>query len=210
MFSGKSGAVVEVVKRRLIGGQIAGKDFVVFSHQSDNRYGEGIIASHNHERVVAIPRTTSLGIMSFLLNLPENMPDLHPGLIKPELKNVRSLIVDEGQFFDGKLGRVLTAIDTLWRLMGKNLEITVAGLNLDFRGEPFPTMADVLSRAEKVNVHVAVCHVCGENNATMTQRLVDGQPAKWSDPVKVVGADELYTARCKQHHEVFGKPILTG
>jgi thymidine kinase len=46
--------------------------------------------------------------------------------------------------------------------------------------------------------------VCGEE-ATMTQRLIDGKPAKYTDPVVLIGASERYEARCKLHHYVVSK-----
>jgi len=43
--------------------------------------------------------------------------------------------------------------------------------------------------------------VCGEP-ASRTQRLVNGKPARYDDPVVIVGAAEMYEARCRAHHEV--------
>ena len=77
----------------------------------------------------------------------------------------------------------------------------MAGLDTDFRGEPFGPMPQLLSIAEEVIKLHAICVICGED-ASRTQRLVDGVPAAYDDPTILVGAQESYEARCRQHHEV--------
>jgi thymidine kinase len=84
--------------------------------------------------------------------------------------------IDEAQFFDDRL-------DT------------------NFRGDPFGPMPVLMAKAEIVDKLHAICMVCGEP-ASRTQRLVNGVPAKYDDPVVIVGASEMYEARCRQHHEV--------
>jgi thymidine kinase len=74
-------------------------------------------------------------------------------------------------------------------------------LDLDFRGEPFGSMPLFLALAESVDKLTAICMVCGESG-TRTQRLVNGRPAKYDEPIVVVGAAEMYEARCRQHHQV--------
>lgn len=209
MFSGKSGAVVEAVKRRLIGNQVDGRDFLVFNHSSDNRYGEGIVSSHYEQKVRAIALSSSLGLLGFLVNIPKPDWELESRHVKPNYINLKALYLDEAQFFDNNLGRVLEMIDLLYLALvpKRTLDIVVAGLDMDFRGEPFGPMPDIMARATRVNKHVAVCSICGENNATRTQRLVNGNPPRWDDPVVIVGAQELYTARCPEHHEVIGRNV---
>jgi thymidine kinase len=77
----------------------------------------------------------------------------------------------------------------------------VAGLDMDFRGEPFGAMPALMAQAELVDKLHAICMVCGEA-ATRTQRLINGRPAHYHDPVVVVGASEMYEARCRHHHDV--------
>ena len=77
----------------------------------------------------------------------------------------------------------------------------VAGLDTDFRGEPFGPMPILMSMAERVDKLHAICMVCGDE-ASRTQRLVNGKPARYDDPVVIVGASEMYEARCRVHHEV--------
>jgi thymidine kinase len=72
---------------------------------------------------------------------------------------------------------------------------------MDFRGEPFGVMPHLMARAEEVQKLHAICVVCGEE-ACRTQRLVNGRPARYNDPVIMVGASEVYEARCREHHLV--------
>ena len=82
-----------------------------------------------------------------------------------------------------------------------------AGLDLDFRGEPFGVMPSLMTYAEFVTKLTAVCMRCGAP-ATRTQRLVDGHPARYDDPIIQVGASESYEARCRHCHEVPGKYLI--
>jgi thymidine kinase len=77
----------------------------------------------------------------------------------------------------------------------------VAGLDTDFRGEPFGPMPSLMAEAEILDKLQAICMICG-GPASRTQRLIDGKPANHYDPVVVVGASELYEARCRVHHSV--------
>ena len=77
---------------------------------------------------------------------------------------------------------------------------------MDFRGEPFGPIPQILARAEDVHKLHAICVVCGEE-ASRTQRLIDGQPTAYDDPVVLVGAAEVYEARCRECHEVLTERI---
>jgi thymidine kinase len=104
--------------------------------------------------------------------------------------------VDEGQFFDAAI------VDVLDALRGAGAQVTVAGLELDFRREPFGPMPAVLEIADSVARLEAVCHLCGRP-AEFTQRLRNGVAVLAEEPVVVVGGAELYEARCAA---CFGKP----
>jgi thymidine kinase len=103
--------------------------------------------------------------------------------------------VDEAQFFDEGI------LEVTCRLARRGIRVLVAGLDQDFRGEPFGPMPALMAEAEQVDKLQAICMVCG-NPASRTQRLVNGKPARYDDPVVIVGASEMYEARCRQHHEV--------
>jgi len=103
--------------------------------------------------------------------------------------------VDEAQFFDPEV------VEVCRDLAERGVRVIVAGLDTDFRGEPFGPMPTLMAQAERVDKLQAICMICG-NMASRTQRLVDGKPARYDDPVVIVGASELYEARCREHHEV--------
>jgi thymidine kinase len=103
--------------------------------------------------------------------------------------------IDEAQFFDDGL------IAVVQTLAARGVRVIVAGLDLDFRGEPFGPIPHLLCEAEDVTKLHAICVVCGEE-ASRTQRLVNGQPARYDDPIILVGAAEAYEARCREHHVV--------
>ncbi|MDD5635300.1 MAG: thymidine kinase, partial [Atribacterota bacterium] len=91
-------------------------------------------------------------------------------------------------------------------LADEGKRVIIAGLDQDFRGEPFGPMPQLLAIAEYVDKLYAICMVCGRP-ATRTQRLVNGKPADYNDPIILVGAKESYEARCRQHHQVANKPV---
>jgi thymidine kinase len=84
-------------------------------------------------------------------------------------------------------------------LAARGVRVILAGLDMDFRGEPFGPMPTLMSRAEDVTKLHAICVVCGDE-ASHTQRLVNGEPARYDDPIILVGASESYEPRCRQHH----------
>ena len=119
----------------------------------------------------------------------------HAG-IKPDTDVVA---IDEVQFFDRDI------VDVCEYLADRGLRVMVAGLDKDFRGEPFGVLPELLTRAEFVTKLTAVCAKCGAP-ATRTQRLVDGKPASFEDPIVLVGAVDHYEPRCRHCHEILNKP----
>jgi thymidine kinase len=115
--------------------------------------------------------------------------------------------VDELHFFDDAIADVCAA------LAERGQRVIVAGLDTDFRAEPFVAMPDLLARAEFVDKLQAVCHRCG-GPATRTQRLVNGEPAPFSGDTIQVGALDAYEARCRGCYEpgrdVIGVAARTG
>jgi len=173
MFSGKTEELIRRVRRA----QIARQKIQVFKHSLDVRYAAREVASHNGLQLEAVP--------------VENSAQLR-ALIAPETTVVA---IDEGQFFDEGL------VSLCEELADRGLRVIVAGLDLDFRGEPFGPMPQLMARAERVDKLQAICVVCG-GPASRTQRLINGQPAAYDDPVILVGADEVYQARCRGCHQV--------
>jgi len=103
--------------------------------------------------------------------------------------------IDEVQFFADPI------VDIVQELANQGYRVIVAGLDLDFRGEPFGPMPKLLSIAEQLTKLQAVCTICG-SPASRTQRLINGKPASYYDPVIMVGAEESYEPRCRHHHEI--------
>jgi thymidine kinase len=176
MFSGKT----EELIRRLKRAEIARQRVQVFSHSLDTRYGESKVASHNGVDWQAIPVQRAEQILERL---------------DPEATVVA---IDEAQFFDWKIAELANL------LADRGVRVIVAGLDVDFRGEPFGPMPLLMAQAEHVDKLSAICVVCGAP-ASRTQRLINGAPAKYDDPVILVGADEVYEARCRHCHQVPGR-----
>lgn len=103
--------------------------------------------------------------------------------------------IDEAQFFDEGI------VNVVQKISREGKRVILAGLDMNFRGEPFGSMPILMAIADEVLKLHAICTICGEE-ATMTQRLVDGRPAKYDDPLIVIGASEKYEARCKEHHYI--------
>ena len=173
MFSGKT----EELIRRLRRARIAKQKVQVFKPAIDTRYADREVTSHNGLQIEAIP--------------VEDTAQLS-GLIAPDSTVVA---IDEAQFFDDEIIQLCT------RLANQGLRVIVAGLDTDFRGEPFGPVPDLMARAEQVDKLQAICVKCG-GPASRTQRLIDGEPAAYDDPVILVGASEVYEARCRGCHEV--------
>lgn len=173
MFCGKTDELI----RRLRRATIARQKVQVFKPSMDYRYNEFKVTSHAGSDFEAVPIEKSEQILPLLNN------------------DTTVVAIDEAQFFDNQL------IDIVQDLADRGLRVVVAGLDTNFRGEPFGPMPVLMAKAERVDKLHAICMVCGEP-ASRTQRLVNGSPAKYDDPVVIVGASELYEARCRQHHKV--------
>ena len=103
--------------------------------------------------------------------------------------------IDEIQFFDNK---IVSVINTL---ADSGVRVIVAGLDMDFKAEPFQPMPEIIAISEMVTKLHAVCNKCGQE-ASRSQRLINGEPARFDDPIVVIGASESYEARCRHCHEI--------
>mgnify|MGYP001773257231 CR=1 FL=1 len=107
--------------------------------------------------------------------------------------------IDEVQFFTLEDG--MPIIEAIRALNGAGVDVIAAGLNMDFKGEPFGGMGQLMAIADKVTQLTAVCDICGRE-AYYTQRLINGEPAPYDSPLVLIGSRETYQARCKEHHIV--------
>jgi thymidine kinase len=173
MFSGKTDELI----RRLRRATIARQHVQVFKPAIDARYAKGKVTSHAGNDFEAFAISSCHEITSLL--------------------NEQSTVVaiDEAQFFDESI------VDIVQNMADQGIRVIVAGLDTDFRGEPFGPMPILMAKAETVDKLHAICMVCG-GEASRTQRLVNGKPAYYDDPIVIVGAAEMYEARCRQHHEI--------
>jgi thymidine kinase len=178
MFSGKTEELIRRVRRA----KIARQKVQVFKPALDTRYAVEKVTSHDGLGTEAVPVDSSQAILN---------------LIEPDTTVVA---IDEVQFFGPE---VLGACQTL---AGRGVRVIAAGLDMDFRGEPFGPMPLLMAEAEQVDKLQAICVVCGAP-ASRTQRLIDGRPASYADPIILVGGSESYEARCRLHHEVPGRPL---
>jgi thymidine kinase len=173
MFSGKT----EELIRRLRRAQIAKQKVQVFKPTIDTRFADREVTSHNGVQAEAIPVENAAQIYKMLA------------------PNTTVVAVDEAQFFEDDV------VSLCEDLADQGLRVIVAGLDMDFRGEPFGPMPALMARAEQVHKLQAICVECG-GPASRTQRLIEGKPAAYGDPVILVGASEVYEARCRGCHEV--------
>lgn len=172
MFSGKSEELIRRVTRALI----ARQSVQVFKPAIDDRYDAIRVASHAGRTLEAEPIDDTANLRSRLRD------------------DTEVVAIDEAQFFDDAL------CELVQDLADDGLRIVVAGLDLDFRAEPFGPLPTLLARAEHVEKLTAICR-CGRA-ATRTQRLIGGHPAHYDDPVILVGAQESYEPRCRACHRV--------
>jgi thymidine kinase len=176
MFSGKSEELIRRVNRAVI----AKQRVQVFKPAIDNRYDAVAVASHNG-------RTWEAQAVNSVEEIRERL--------EPDTQVVA---IDEGQFLSDDL------VQLVLDLADEGKRVIIAGLDLDFRGEPFGPMPSLLAHAEMVDKLTAICS-CGRA-ATRTQRLIGGHPAHYNDPVILVGAAESYEPRCRSDHTVIKTP----
>lgn len=173
MFSGKT----EELIRRLVRAEIAKQKVQVFKPALDTRYNLDKVSSHSGSYYDAITVESA----DEIADLIEEDTDV--------------IAIDEAQFFDWAVAELCAT------LANQGRRVILAGLDMDFRGEPFGPIPLLMAQAESVDKLQAICVICGAP-ASRTQRLIDGRPANYDDPVIMVGASEVYEARCRHHHQV--------
>jgi thymidine kinase len=173
MFSGKTEELIRRVRCALY----AHRSAQVFKHTIDTRSENAEIRSHNGIPHKALAVSTS----EELLGKVEETTDV--------------VAIEEAQFFDEGI------IEVCRRLADAGDEVIAAGLDMDFKGEPFGPVPRLLAEADEVVKLRAICARCGRE-ASRSQRLIDGRPAPVSAPTILIGAKESYEARCRHCHEV--------
>ena len=174
MFSGKSEELLRRIKR----GVIAKQKVLLFKPSIDNRYDENRVSTHNGNSYDSISIEKSSDILNFVKDT-----------------NYDIIGIDEIQFFDNDIVKIIN------KLADDGIRVIVAGLDMDFKAEPFHPMPEIMAISEMVTKLHAVCNKCGKE-ASRSQRLINGKPAKYDNPVVVIGASESYEARCRHCHEI--------
>jgi thymidine kinase len=173
MFSGKTEELIRRVRRAKIARQMV----QVFKPAMDTRYTMEAVTSHNGLGVDAVPVQSAAEI-------------------EKQIRTETTVVaIDEVQFFGWEVTELCQ------KLADRGVRVIAAGLDMDFRGEPFGPMPVLMAQAESVEKLQAICVVCG-NPASRTQRLINGQPAAYDDPIILVGGSESYEARCRKCHQV--------
>lgn len=162
MFSGKTEELIRRLKRV----RIANLRTEIFKPALDTRYHDMHIVSHDENRITSIPVQ-------------------HAKDILPYCKNIDVAGIDEAQFFDDDLPAVCD------QLALRGIRVIVAGLDMDFKGQPFGPMPQLLAKADYITKLHAICVRCG-NIASYSYRKKGGE-----DPI-LLGEKELYEPRCRQ------------
>lgn len=187
MFAGKTSELIREVELSLI----SKCEILIFKPKIDNRYKADEVCTNTGRSVQSIVVENSKEILNY---------------IKFSSRKIDKIFIDEAQFFDADIVKVVNHI-------AKNMgvDVTLAGLAQDFKGEPFGSMPGLLAIAQKTTSLTAICvmetegHVC-RKPAYFTQRLVNGKPASYYSPTILVGGADSYTPRCEDHWEVPDRP----
>ena len=174
MSCGKTEELLRRIRRCII----AKKRVKVISPDVDTRTKGDYIESRNGLFLEAVKVKHAINILS---------------VVKPEDEIVA---IDELQFFDENIVRVIT------QLMNEGKKVIGTGLDLDFKGDTFGSMPQLMCIATQVDKLHAVCMKCGSDHATRTQRLINGKPADKNSPLIMIGGDETYEARCIKCYEL--------
>ncbi|MCE2852818.1 MAG: thymidine kinase [Roseiflexaceae bacterium] len=175
MFSGKT----EELIRRLTHVQLARQSLLAFTPRRDTRYRTGSLVSHNGQTIEAV---TVAHIDDIVTAVPAS---------------TQVVAIDEVQFIESTPQEIATGCQ---KLADQGIRVIVAGLDQDFRAQPFTIVAELMAVAEQVDKLYAICVKCG-SYATRSQRLIDGKAAPPTAPVIAVGGLDMYEARCRNCYE---------
>ncbi len=175
LFAGKSEELIRLARRALY----AKKHVQVFKPSVDDRYDETMVVTHMGVRHNAIPVSTVAELRSKLG------------------ADTEVVLIEEAQFFDDSIVALVV------ELADSGRDVICAGLDQDFRRQPFGPMPKLLSAADEVIKLRAICMKCGAP-ASHTYRVIDGKPAHWDDPIILIGATESYEARCRRCFKLRG------
>ncbi len=177
MFSGKT----EELMYRLRRAEYAKKNVLTIKHKIDNRKSYSCIVTHNGRKREAYPVTSCEEGVKTLAKLADDSIDI--------------IGIDEIQFFPEEV------VPVVQDCIDRGIRVIVAGLDMDFRGEPFGIVPSLMAIADEVIKLRAICMSCG-NEANHTQRLINGLAANYEDETILVGGEECYEARCRNCYQI--------
>jgi len=161
MFSGKTEELIRRVRRA----SIAGKRLIIFKPVIDVRYAVEEVVSHDRNSLHSTPIESAADIL-------------------PQARSAEVVAIDEAQFFGEEL------IEVCAKLASMKIRVIVAGLDMDFRGNPFGPMPGLLSIVEYVTKVHAICMQCGDIASHTFKKVLNDQTVE-------VGERDLYEARCR-------------
>jgi len=161
MFSGKT----EELIRRLKRARYANQKVQIFKPQVDTRYDENDVVSHDENRILSTPVSSSQNIMLLI-------------------DHSEVIAIDEAQFFDNGLAEVCRVLAL------KGIRVIVAGLDMDYLGNPFGPMPAIMADAEYITKLHAICMVCG-NLASYSFRKTS------EHKTILLGETDSYEPRCR-------------
>lgn len=173
MFSGKTEELIRRVKRA----EIARQKVQIFRPHIDDRYDKTDVVTHTGASFKATPIVHPREIFQYIFD------------------TTRVVGFDEVQFFSPVI------IDFIKKLLRRGLRVICAGLDVDYLGQPFGPMPELLALADEVTKIQAICTVCGMP-ATKTQRLMNEHEIDTPSEQILVGGLKQYQARCREHHEI--------
>ncbi len=182
MFAGKSAWLIKTLQKHFH----ANDALLAVRYAKDTRYAKNAIASHNGTE--------------FLAESAENSNDVK--MLIDAHTDMDVFAIDEIQFFDANL------VSLLLELRELGVIVYAGGLDLDFLANPWETTTKVSQIADKVLKLHAICTVCHKNNATKTQRLINGTLAPKDSPRVVFGNTEMYLPRCDLHYQIINAKSL--
>lgn len=184
MFSGKTERMIQ----RINSARASGEHVQIFYPKIDTRF-------RSHPNINSIQAHSNINLEATPISTPYEIFEI--------LEDETSIVaIDEIQFFDRSLTQVCFSLSRRCK------QIILAGLDRDFRGEPFDTVLDIITKV-RVNRFRADCTIC-HNPADFTQRIINNKPASYQSPLIMIGGSELYEPRCQEHFFVPDSSILQG
>ena len=181
MCSGKTEELIRIISRQMI---VHKNNVQIFKPLIDTR----ILKTNSKDPARFITSRNGSFLPCIGVNTVKDME------LYIEQYDIKIIAIDEAHFFHPK--QLITFVK---QFVSAGKKIIIVGLDLDFKGEPFGAMGELLAYADNVIKLNAICTQCGKDRYCITQRTIDGKPAHYDDPIIMVGENE-YEPRCRICH----------